>query len=903
MQQADLRVTDSEERVYRTLQKEGEVRQSSKAVQSAIIMDLARALGADPADHVRLEHQIKLLRADLTGPSTPTERRILMSLEKIFNSWAAEPPSATGPEGVDFEDDAHIPPFKNFICPLTKEVMKDPVVVLESSQTYERSAIRYWFDRCLEDARDPTCPVTGQVLRTLELRPNIGLAGAVEEWVNRNVELQINSASQCLTEALSSGPGDSVERVLDNIYRISEEHPSSRYRVRNAGIVGMVVKLLREQSKKIGSQMRCKALMAMHSMAKDEESQQTMLEEGMARLAIRSLNVSSEKEREYSLRLLLEFSMDERNCTKIALEKGALVLLSTNAENVEQPTLSNLSEEILKNMERVEENIQHLAKAGRFQPLVTRLCEGTEEVKILTATLLGQMTLTNNAKDYIARKSGRILVGMLSSNQEGLMSSLQAVYNLSTLDDNAVVLVDFGVLPALTKILFATQQDDSSDLKDLAAKTIANIVSNSGHWELSVADKEGHLMQSEFIIHKLLELLSDVSCKFLAAVLHILCGVASSPQASDSVAAYLRSGNGIAIITPYLEHPETDHRIYAFRLLSVLSERLGQVIADELRASNKISSLKDKLIDAQCSSAEKSQITHIIATLPISDEEVKTVLGPDFLKWVLRTLKEQRSISPGKNLKNDRSMVEGLLGLLLHYAKSSDRVILSLVQESHFMTIFLEQLHVRSHDRVKQRAAIGLKCLSKSAKAMATTLNSEPQPRGLCVPFVLICGKTSMAPASCPLHNAVCEDDSSFCLLKGNAIKPLVDLMSDKNTDVQIAAVEALSTIVSDTQNLNTAVEELERVGLLDAAIYLFKESRPGELQERVVWMVEKLIRVETLVQRFSVDQDLVRALVEALKHGTANTKRHANDALTNLSELSGVGGKNSSNSHGRRKS
>ena len=155
---------------------------------------------------------------------------------------------------------------------------------------------------------------------------------------------------------------------------------------------------------------------------------------------------------------------------------------------------------------------------------------GSENVQMEIASLVGKMTLTNNAKDYIARKGGQVLVNMLSSsNIKGKASSLRALYNLSTLDDNATILVDMGVLPALTNILFTTQQDD---LKHLAASTIANIVSNTGHWELSSADKEGNLMQSEFIIHRLLELLSQSSCTCQAAILHILWGVASSPQAS-----------------------------------------------------------------------------------------------------------------------------------------------------------------------------------------------------------------------------------------------------------------------------------------------------------------------------------------------------------------------------------
>ena len=238
-------------------------------MQSAIVMDLARALGIEADNHVKLLEQVKLLKTDLTSSNSLVERRVLMSLERIMDSWTVHPVTSEWNFDFDFEEDAQMSPFRNFLCPLTKEVMKDPVV-LESSQNYERTAIEYWFRRCIEDGRDPTCPVTGQVLNSTETKPNIGLAGAIEEWVNRSIEIQLKSAVQCLAE--NQPPVDSVERVLDIIYKISEEHPSNRYRVRNSGVVLLIIKVLRHCAKSIGTHLRGKALMTLLSLAKDEES-------------------------------------------------------------------------------------------------------------------------------------------------------------------------------------------------------------------------------------------------------------------------------------------------------------------------------------------------------------------------------------------------------------------------------------------------------------------------------------------------------------------------------------------------------------------------------------------------------------------------------------------------------
>lgn len=268
------KVTENEERVYRTLQKEGQRKQTCKAVQSAIVMDLARALGIDLSNYSELIEEVKQLKNNLGSSKSISERRILMSLEKIVDNWALQPDILTLNMDLDFEDEAHISPFKNFLCPLTKEVMRDPVV-LESAQTYERTAIQYWFERCLEDGRDPTCPVTGVVLKSLELKPNIGLAGTIEEWVNRNVDIQIKSSVQCLSE--DPPAVNLVERALDNIYKISEEHPSSRCRIRDAGIVHLIVKLLKNSSKSIGSLLRSKAFMALLSMGRNDECKVILL--------------------------------------------------------------------------------------------------------------------------------------------------------------------------------------------------------------------------------------------------------------------------------------------------------------------------------------------------------------------------------------------------------------------------------------------------------------------------------------------------------------------------------------------------------------------------------------------------------------------------------------------------
>lgn len=366
----------------------------------------------------------------------------------------------------------------------------------------------------------------------------------------------------------------------------------------------------------------------------------------------------------------------------------------------------------------------------------------------------------------------------------------------------------------------------------------------------------------------------------------------------------MRSGNGVGAIIPFLEHSEADCRIYAYRLASLLSERVGQAMAEELIASGKLLLLKEKLLDAR-SSSEKTEVAAILANLPIPGNLVKEILGMDLLKWTVESLNEQRFRSLGRNSRRAASMVEGLLGILLHYTGSAYPEIIAAVSENQLMAVFKEHLSSRSQPRERQRAALGLKQLSHSAAvtaAAASTRAAEPRRRGLCAGFLALCGAApSTGPAACALHGAACGENNSLCLLKESCVKPLIYLLNDEDTQVQIAAVEALSTLVAEPQGLNSAAAELSALGLFKAVVDLFKQVRVGELHEKLIWMVEKLCNSDELVHRYSTDQALVRSLVEALKHGTPNAKRSAQEALTSLQQLSAIGIKNSTNRRPRR--
>ncbi|XP_052198616.1 E3 ubiquitin-protein ligase PUB23-like [Diospyros lotus] len=77
-------------------------------------------------------------------------------------------------------DEIEVPPF--FLCPISLEMMKDPVTV-PTGITYERESIERW----IFSGKNKTCPVTKQVLSDPEdLTPNHTLRRLIQSWCTLN---------------------------------------------------------------------------------------------------------------------------------------------------------------------------------------------------------------------------------------------------------------------------------------------------------------------------------------------------------------------------------------------------------------------------------------------------------------------------------------------------------------------------------------------------------------------------------------------------------------------------------------------------------------------------------------------------------------------------------------------
>eukprot|EP01024_Parvocaulis_polyphysoides_P013508 TRINITY_DN15282_c0_g1_i2.p3 TRINITY_DN15282_c0_g1~~TRINITY_DN15282_c0_g1_i2.p3 ORF type:complete len:194 (+),score=27.97 TRINITY_DN15282_c0_g1_i2:106-687(+) len=95
-------------------------------------------------------------------------------------------------------------------CPITQDLFRDPVLLVNSGHTYERYAIEQW----LTGERRRTDPITGQQLTDFVLVPNHAVKQAVELWKKcKNRLVKLNNL--CYNLQMQKSQLAQKNRILD----------------------------------------------------------------------------------------------------------------------------------------------------------------------------------------------------------------------------------------------------------------------------------------------------------------------------------------------------------------------------------------------------------------------------------------------------------------------------------------------------------------------------------------------------------------------------------------------------------------------------------------------------------------------------------------------------------------
>ncbi|KAM0014671.1 putative adaptor protein Cbl domain superfamily [Helianthus debilis subsp. tardiflorus] len=263
-------------------------------------------------------------------------------------------------------------PFE-FLCPITLEIMRDPVIVA-TGQTYERANIQQWLD---SDRR--CCPKTGLPLAHTALAPNVALHNLIQQWCQTN-NYQIPKKSPppppkkahsekvvTLIQNLTSSQLQVQRKAVTKIRMISRESPENRVLIAEKGGIPPLVHLLSYPDSKIQEH----AVTALLNLSIDEKIKKQVSEQAPIPAIIEILQYGTIGAKENSAAALFSLSMLDENKTLIGASNGIPPLIALLAEGTIRGRKDAAT--ALFNLTISQSNKAKAIEAGAIKPLVSIL--------------------------------------------------------------------------------------------------------------------------------------------------------------------------------------------------------------------------------------------------------------------------------------------------------------------------------------------------------------------------------------------------------------------------------------------------------------------------------------------------------------------------------------------------
>lgn len=780
------------------------------------------------------------------------------------------------------------PIYESFLCPLTKQIMRDPVT-LESGATFERQAILKWFKESDSNGRRLICPVTRKELSSTELNPSIALKNTIDEWMHRNETAKLDVARKSLTS--ESSESDSVQ-ALEYVAEICQRSRSSRHVVRKLGLISLFSELLKNSSTKV----RQKALESLRFVAKDDNDNKDEIAAGdNIRTIVKFLSHGHVQEKEQAASLLYELSEYKPLSEKIGSVPGAiLILVGLSSSKVENVLTIDRAEKTLVNLESCEKNVRQMAENGRLQPLLRLLLQGSPDTQLSMAAYLGELVLSNDMKALVAQTAGSALVNIMKNGKgEAREGALKALNQISSYDISAKVLIEAGILPPLITDLFTVGSNQlPMRLKEVSATILANIVASGANFQSIPLDHNRQTLVSEEIIHNLLHLISNTGPAIECKLLQVLVGLTSSSATVQSIVDAIKSSGATVSLIQFVEAPQREVRMASIKLLNNISPYMGLELADAFRGNfSQLSSLIRVIADNNGISEEQAPAAGLVADLPLQDSVLTRRLVRDgaFSTIISKVMMIRQGESRGGRFVNP--FLEGLVRIIsrITFILEDDPDIIAVAREYNLTALFTDLLQMNGLDTVQIVSATALGNLSRQSKHL-TKIVPPPTP-GLCFSIFPCISQKSVATGECRVHHGICSSRESFCLLEGKVVEKLVACLDHNNEKVVEASLTALSTLLEDGVDIEQGVMVLCDAEGVKLILDVLCENRTEALRQQAVWAVERILRTDEIAYEISGNQNVSTALVEAFRHGDFKTRQVAERALKHVDKLPNFSG------------
>ncbi|KAJ6341040.1 hypothetical protein OIU78_009256 [Salix suchowensis] len=523
----------------------------------------------------------------------------------------------------------------------------------------------------------------------------------------------------------------------------------------------------------------------------NDENKEKMTDAVCLSVLVKSLAREADEGRE-TVGLLSELSGVSAVRRRIGRIQGCIVMLVAML-NGDDPAASHDAEKLLVALSGNPQNVLHMAEAGYFKPLVRCLKEGSDKTKILMATAISRMELTDLCRASLGEDGAvESLVKMFKSGKlEPKLSALNALQNLSNLTENVHRLISSGVAVPLLQLLFSVTSVLTT-LREPASAILARI-----------AQSESILVKKD-VAQQMLSLLNLSSPVIQFHLLQALNSIASHSSASK-VRRKMKENRAVQLLLPFLTGSNAKIRTAALNLLFTLSKDSPEEFMEQLGESY-LGNIVN-IISSPESESGKAAAIGILSNLPVSNKKSTEALKKLRLLPILISLMSSGASSSATWLE------ESISGILIRFTVPSDKKL----------QVFSAELGV--------------------------------------IP-ILVKFLSSESPAG--------------------AVPPLIQVLEGKEREAHEASLDALATLLQDEIWESGSLYIAKTSGV--QAIIRVLESGTVKAQEKALWMLERIFRIEEHRSQYGESAQVV--LIDLAQNGDPRLKSTVAKVLAQLELL-----------------
>ncbi|XP_043721745.1 U-box domain-containing protein 44-like [Telopea speciosissima] len=582
----------------------------------------------------------------------------------------------------------------------------------------------------------------------------------------------------------------------------------------------------------------------------NDENKEKMVDISSLLTLVRSLTRDVEERRE-AVGILLALSEVPAVRRRLGRIQGCILML-VSVHNSDDPNSSHDAGKLLNALSSNNQNVLLMAEAGYFKPLVEYLKQGSDMSKILMATALSRMELTEQSSAALGEEGAiESLVKMFSYGKfEAKLSALGALQNLSSLTENAQRLINSGIVMTLLQLLFSV----TSVLMTLREPASAILA--------SIAQSESILVNPD-IAQQMLSLLHLFSPVIQCHLLRALNSITGHSNTSK-VKSKMKENGAFDLILPFLTDGNTESKIVALNLLYNLYKDSPREFSEQLEKIHL--NVIINIISESVSEEEKAAALGLLSIIPIGNKRATEVLKRTHLLPILLSFLD---VCMPTSTPTRRWLVESSAAILIRFTVPSDKKLQQLAAE-HGVIPWLVKLLSMGSPTVKCRAATSLAQLSQNTLSLSKSRASK----WLCMPPSL--------DAFCELHDGYCFVKSTFCLVKAGALSPLIQILEGEDREADEAVLSALSTILQDEiwENGSKAIAKASGV----RAIMRVLELGTVKVQEKALWILEMTFRIEAHKVQYGEAAQVL--LIELAQKGSPTLKSTIAKILAHLELL-----------------